>query len=233
MATARDLITRTLKLMKVVGEGQSPSDEQADDMLDTLNDMIESWSLSESMIYTETKEEFTLTANDGDYTIGSSGNFNTTRPTSIIAMTIRLSPNDETVVEPMSAEEYANITSLSVSGRPKYYWYDKNYPLGLIRFDCLPDSAYTMSLTSLKQWATISTLDDVLSVPVGAMRMLRYNLAVEAADEFGVAIGDNVRLIASDSKRAFMANSMSQRFTRSSLDTAITSYQPSNIWTRR
>lgn len=45
MATASDIITRALKLVRAVPAGETPSDEEMTDALDALNDMLHSWAL--------------------------------------------------------------------------------------------------------------------------------------------------------------------------------------------
>lgn len=43
MSTARDLITMSLRSIGVLHSGETPSAEEADDALDTLNQMLSSW----------------------------------------------------------------------------------------------------------------------------------------------------------------------------------------------
>lgn len=43
MATARDLITMSLRTLGVLHSGETPSAEEADDALDTLNQLMNSW----------------------------------------------------------------------------------------------------------------------------------------------------------------------------------------------
>ena len=43
MTTARDLITMSLRTLSVLHVGETPAAEDADDALDTLNQMVNSW----------------------------------------------------------------------------------------------------------------------------------------------------------------------------------------------
>ena len=43
MPTNRDIITRSLRLANIIGESEHPSAEQAQDALDSMNDMLLDW----------------------------------------------------------------------------------------------------------------------------------------------------------------------------------------------
>lgn len=46
MATARDIITRALKRLRVLASGETPTSDEAADCLDALNDMLSAWAIN-------------------------------------------------------------------------------------------------------------------------------------------------------------------------------------------
>ena len=78
--TAREMIARSLRLIGVLAAGEVPSADEASDALTTLNEMISEWSNQRLFLFSITEESFTLTANVGQYTMGSGATFDTTRP---------------------------------------------------------------------------------------------------------------------------------------------------------
>ena len=78
--TGRDLVSASLRLIGVVASGETPASSEATDGLSALNLLISSWSTDGLLIYAITAETpLTLTAGDGSYTMGTSGDF-TNRP---------------------------------------------------------------------------------------------------------------------------------------------------------
>lgn len=83
MATVRDLIKGSLRLLGAIAPGETPSaDEQAEALL-ALNSMISSWSTESLTIYSRVRESFTLTPGQQMRTLGVGGSFNTSRPMEI------------------------------------------------------------------------------------------------------------------------------------------------------
>jgi hypothetical protein len=82
--TALQLIGRAFKTLNVFMPGQSIPTPQANDALEFLNMRMGLWAQQALTIPSIAREAFTLTAGKGGpsnpYTIGTGGNFNTTRP---------------------------------------------------------------------------------------------------------------------------------------------------------
>lgn len=71
MTTAQDLITGALRFINAYSPGESLDASDADDALQTLNDLLESLSTSEASIYASDEDTFTFTAGQYRYTIGN------------------------------------------------------------------------------------------------------------------------------------------------------------------
>lgn len=201
MATVRDLITSSLRLLQEVGAGEVATSESVADGLSALNRMLDSWSVDKDVIYTESREQFNLVGGTASYTIGSGGTFNTTRPLSIDqafitsgSLTYEIAVND--------ASQYALISDKQIQAMPSDVYYDGNYPLSTMIFWPVPDSAYTLNLYSKKPLNNFTAATDVVNLPQGYERAIIYNLAVEIAPEYGKEAPASVQKTARTSLKA-------------------------------
>ena len=209
MTTVLDIITDAMKLNGTLFKGEAPSSDEAADALRTLNDMLDSWSNDDLITYSYALEQFTLTGGVS-YTIGAGGDFNTTRPVNIADSVIRVG-NIDYPVEAISQQQYQKyvaVKSLS-STIPQFMTYDNGYPLGIIKFYPATTNG-TLFLQSNKPLGTYAALTDVISLPVGFNKALKYNLAMELAPQYGVEVSQVVLSMARQSlgqvKRATASN---------------------------
>lgn len=221
MATARDLIKGSLRLLGVIASGETPTAAEVADGLSALNDMIDSWSNDGFHIFEEKREEFTLTANQQTYTIGSSGNFDTERPQIIKSAKIKDS-NNEIRLDMYNQEQWASIGVKDLlSTIPQVLYYNLSYPLGEINIWPKPSQANTLVLYSLKPLTRSASADTTISMPPGSLRALRYNLAVELAPEYGKSAPSEVLQIASNSKAAIQRSNVKPVYMRNEVSDLI------------
>jgi hypothetical protein len=201
MATANDMISRALRLIGVLGQGRRTlTDNEKTDGLDALNTMLDSWSIDRSKIYQLLTETHTLSAGTADYSIGSGGTIDTTRPVRIEQAFIRDSSNYDYPVTIINKKAYDMVTLKTTQSRPKYLYYDEIFPLAFIRLIYTPSDADTLHFTSWKQLQQFSTATTALSMPPGYQRAIEYNLALELHPEYpGSQLNPRVDAIAKDS----------------------------------
>lgn len=202
MATVRDIINGSLRLIEELGAGQVASAEDTQDAFTALLAMLDSWSIQGGCIFTEVIETFPLTTGVSTYTIGSGGNFNTTRPVKLRSMTYSLgSDTFEQDLEIIDMEEYAYQNDKTTVGYSKRVYYNANYPLASFIFNPVPTSGF-VKIYSEKPLSTFASINDTLVLPPGYERALKYNLAVEIAPEYGKQPSQTVMMIAVESKQA-------------------------------
>lgn len=203
MATPSTMIVRALRLIgeKTVA-GTLSSDEQTAYLAD-LNTMIESWSLERLMVYQLLQESKALTTSDGTYTIGSGGDFNTTRPTKIVdPCFIRDSDDIDHPLTLIDAQQYGAITKKTIDGSiPEYLFYDMAFAssLGTIYLYPEPEASLTLYINSWKQLQTFAAIGTTVVLPPGYQRAIEFNLAVELAGGF-TNVSPEVAKIARESK---------------------------------
>lgn len=204
MTTARDIIESALRKIHVLGVGSSLSGEEADQALDALNTMIASLSVEGMMIYAETIESFSLVSGTSTYTIGTGGDFNTSRPTVIKSATVNLG-DDDIRLSLIDFIQYSSIPDKTNGGDPTALYYDANYSLGNIKVWPVPISNGTLTLYSEKPLTEFTDLNTDFAMPPEYKRHLIYALAVELGPEYEREPSPTIIRIANQSKRAIKA----------------------------
>lgn len=99
MTTASDLILGALRFINVYAPGESLAADDADDSLETLNDLLESWSTDQASIFCSVENVLTFTPNQYQYTIGNyaAGEFAGTVTTGLDVITNVIVPDDMVV----------------------------------------------------------------------------------------------------------------------------------------
>lgn len=182
--TARDIVISAMRKAGILTKSDSPSADEVNDALDTLNDILASHSNEGLMVYARTLENFTLSGGDSEYTIGVGGDFNTQRPMRIVSGYVRI----DTVDYPLFVikdEDYADIANKSsVNSIPYYINYNNAFPLATIKLYPIPAGSYQLFLLTEKELPEF-TLDETVSLPAGWRRYLKNMLAIELSSEYG------------------------------------------------
>jgi len=197
MATADFLLLKpALRKLGIV----NPQVDKRKNCLAALNAFLGSLGAERNMIFSLTRENFTLTINDAEYTIGSSGNFNTVRPTRIEHAYLRDGTTDERLVC-RNIKDYNDISTKTSKGKPTRIYYLPEYPLGKILFNLEPDKAYVLYTDSWKPLTTLSKITTQVSFPPEYEEPLIYNLALRMAGEHDSTLTDDDRRIAIEGLR--------------------------------
>ena len=205
--TAQALIASSLRLIGVLGSGESPSNAEANDAFIALNDLIDSWSNEQLLIPNKIREVFPLVSGQQTYTMGAGANFNTTRAQKIENCLIQLAQNSPVLEIPMvilTKQEYqAVILKTLQSTFPLYMYAEGVYPIDNLNFWPVPNTGVNnVVLYSWKPLIDLASLTTTLSLPLGYERALKYALAIELSSEYGRAVPDTTIALAVESKAA-------------------------------
>lgn len=195
MPSALDLIKTAAQKLGALESGESLTAEEANDGLSVLNSMLDAMSIDRRYVYHIQQESFTWTGAATSKTIGSSGDFNTTRPEQIEEGTFfrDSSNNDYPVTVTENRQVYDRLTVKSTSSTyPQILFYDKAYPLGTLYVYPVPSSALTLKLNSWKILQSFTALTTDLSLPKGYQWMIENNLAVALEPVFSMKARDSV-----------------------------------------
>jgi len=191
--TALDIISGAFRLLQVASPDVDLSAEEANSALDALNLMIESWDNESLMMYHITKESFVLTPNKNPHTIGTGGDFNTSRPTAIEAATLTVNGLDYDV-KPMAYDDWAAIRLKSLATiYSEYLYLDATFPLGNVYLHPISRAASTLTIYCRKPLTEFTSLTSTFSLPKGYARAMKYGLAIELAPEYQATAGDDVK----------------------------------------
>jgi len=219
MATGLSIIKRAMQKVGILVKSELPSADETADALESLNDLLASFSNEASMIIGRVTESFTLSSGTASYTIGAGQTLNTTRPMNIVQANVKQGEISYNVAI-VDDETYQRIQYKTSQGIPYLVNYTNGFPTGSLNFYPVPSSAYTLVLTSEKELSAL-TLSGTVSLPPGWTRMLIYNLAVELASEYGQPADALIMKIAADSKAAISRSIMKVR----NMDANMGSYQ--------
>jgi hypothetical protein len=185
--TAIDLITRAFRTAGVYGSGETPSADDAADALAVLNEMLDSWSVARLYVYQLITDSLPATLGKSVYTLGTSGDFNTTRPTQITSVIYTAGSIDYTV-DPITDNDFASIPYKAAAGIPCAYNYEPSLPLASLSLYPVPGVAGTIKVQSPKQLTQFAALNTDVQFPPGYQTAIRLSLAVELCSEFNMPV---------------------------------------------
>ena len=191
MSTARDLIKGALRLIGAIGPGETPTAEEQADALSALNDMLDSWSNERLVIHQRVRELVSLEASKAAYTLGPTGDLQTTRPTVIDQASIIFGGGApfEYPLDIANDEQWARIPDKDRAGaRPRTLHPEGSFPLETVRVHPVPSEAATLVLYSQKPLTNFATASTKVELPPGYKKALRYGLAIELAPEYGKSV---------------------------------------------
>jgi hypothetical protein len=198
--TAYDLIVRAMKLGKIISSAEVPTAEEATDALATLNDVLENWDTEPMSVWGSANDVVTTVAAQATYTVGPGGNFNIDRPQTIDGAYITFQGVDFPLQVVGQLEFNAVSLKTQQNPIPEFLLYVNDFPLGLLTLWPVPSQALSLTLTTPRVLTQIPTLATAISYPPGAVKALRYSLALELATEFGAPLDPALVAIAADAK---------------------------------
>lgn len=204
MPTALDLITTAAVKLGAIQTGEALTADEATDSLAILNSMMDAMSIEKDMIYDIQQESLTWTASSASMTIGSGGDFNTTRPVRIEHGTYFRDSNtiDDPVHIVFDRQTYDTLASKTdTTTFPQLLYYEPSYPLGTIFVYPVPSANITLKLNSWKQLQSFSLKTTALAMPNGYQWMIEHNLAVHLEPVFSIPCPESVKMEAIASKK--------------------------------
>jgi hypothetical protein len=188
VTTARALIASTLRLLGVLASNEPPTAEEAFDGLQTLNQLVDSWSNERLTLYAIERLDVPLIVGQALYTWGVPGGMIAhPRPLQVEGVVLRLT--DQPDMEwPLTAYSQAEYQALAQKGMtslyPQLWQYTPTYPLGELRMWPVPQQAHTLGLFPWVPLTRFASLDTELTFPPGYERALRFGLALDLAPEY-------------------------------------------------
>lgn len=179
---ASDIIKRAAKAIGYLGRNDVMSAGDANDGLQCLNAMLDSWAGETLFSYATNTQSFALTVGKQQYTVGTVGtpDINNTRPTDISSAYLIDSNGLTYNVEVIPQDRWDAIGLKSITSQiPNTLFYDSQFPLGIINIFPVPLISYTLYYQAILQQAGFALLTTQLSMPPGYALGYIQNLAVQ------------------------------------------------------
>jgi hypothetical protein len=206
MASVLDIITDAHIELGIASPGDVLTADDANFGLRTLARLQDQWAAERLTIYTITRTTKVLTASDGEYSVGSGGDINITRPVFIDAIHLidtSVTPNVETPLTKLTEAEYRDIRAKAQTAtQPDSWYYNPTFPTGTLYLFPIQTGSYSIALYAPTQLTENTALVTTVSLPPGYREMLVTNLAVRLAPSYRVPVSPDLRFQASHSKGA-------------------------------
>ena len=202
--TAGDQINRSLRLLGVLAEGETPAASVSQDALMALNQMIDSWNTERLSTFVTQDQTFLWPAGFISRTLGPTGDFVGLRPVLIDDATYYRDPgtNVSFGVKFINQQQYNGIAVKTVTSTyPQVCWVNMGFPDITLTVYPKPTRELEWHFISVQELDRPAELATVMYYPPGYLRAFTYNLAMEFAPEFGVEPSPQVSRIAMTSKR--------------------------------
>lgn len=189
--TRDDIIKASLRLLGVIGVGETPLTEDYTNCSQALNIMIKGWAKKGIPLWVTQQITLPMVTSVTSYQIGptatGTGALVTSKPLKIFDAFIRDSNNYDTQLLLISRQEYDILGSKSSTGIPNQYYWDNGDPNGtLYVFNVPVDSTHTLYLQIQRQFYDMTSGTDNFDFPQEWFTALKWGLACELAVEYGI-----------------------------------------------
>lgn len=195
MYTGGDLVRAAMRLIQVSAVDTDLTASELTDGIQSLNRMIDAWSLEELMLYQVIREQFELQSGQNPYSIGLGGDFNTTRPTKIVGAYLTLNNGNIPVDYPMIVLNYDDYNAIRLktlsTNFPGYLYYQPSFPVGEVYIYPIfsPNDPSTqgpayVTITSWKPFDMVVDPTAYIALPPGYWEAIVFNLATRIAEEY-------------------------------------------------
>ena len=189
--TALSIIEDALALTNSVGVDQTLTADEVTDCIRQLNDLIDDWSTQNLAVFGQANQTFNTVAGQSVYTIGPSGDWDTTRPVRINAPAYSSINGVTFPCVPMTQGEY-NLIAVKAQTQdyPDRYLYVNDVPLGIVTLWPVPSAVTPVTLSIDRVLLNVASGASLLVFPPGYNRAFVYNLGISLASLFGKKASD-------------------------------------------
>jgi hypothetical protein len=202
--TTAEQINRSLRLLGVLAEGETPGASVSQDAMMALNQMIDSWNTERLSVFCTQDQVFTWPAGEITRTLGPSGDFVGLRPVLMDDATYYRDPgtNVSFGIKFINQQQYDGIAVKTVTSTyPQVMFVNMTFPNVDMTVYPRPTRDLEWHFVSVQELNRPADLSTTLYYPPGYLRAFTFNLAMEFAPEFGVEPSPQVQRIAMTSKR--------------------------------
>lgn len=209
MATALDLIKGALRNINSYQSGDQLAIPDANDALEVLNDLLDSWSTQENAVFGSLENILQYSGGVYQYLIGTGatptptmGAFDIPRPLRITNAFTRINTTGsgyDYQIEIISQDRYVEYGFKAIAYPwPTQLWYNNAFPYGIISFYGAPTGGGELHLFT-DTILTNVTLNQTIVMPQGYSRAIKWMLARELCAQFGFPLTPAIEKLAQES----------------------------------
>ena len=179
MATVDQTLDSAMRMCSLIGPGQSFASGSGirTACIEILNAMLAALGLDGINIPSEVAlSPFTVTAGDGEYSVGAAGNIVAARPAFIGTAKWKIDDN-ETDLWKLTDQEYQDWPNKAATGTPTAFHYTLGNPNGTLRLLPIPAEADEVVLYVPSRFTAYTTGSETIALP-DYDEMIRTNLAL-------------------------------------------------------
>ncbi len=191
--TRDEIITGALRILGVIGEGQSATAQQISDSAEALNYLIKAWENQGVPIWAIKFTDITLLDGVADYNLGIGQSINIPKPLKIYQAFRRTTNNVDVPMTILSQQQYNMLGNKTASGAPIQLYYNSQRDYGVLSLYPVPTSAVLTDVVRIYYQRPLEDFDastDNADIPQEMLRALKFDLANELAFEYGVSATD-------------------------------------------
>lgn len=205
--TNRDaIITRALRIVGAIGQGETPSTVAVTEAAEALNDLIKEWETDGMSLWCVREYTFSPTAGKSSYKIGVGQlppEIDAVAPRKVIQAWARIENRDTPIIL-ITRQEYSMLGAKSSPGNTSQIWYDPpgefatDEMYGTLSLYPVPDSFAESSivyhLNGVRPYADFDSATDILDFPNYWNNAVKWGLADQLAYEYGVGLDERSRI---------------------------------------
>lgn len=205
--TNRDaIITRALRIVGAIGQGETPSATAISEAAEALNDLVKEWETDGMSLWCVRNYSFSPSDGKATYKIGVgqlTPEINDVAPTKILQAWTRIAEKDTPIIL-ITRHEYNILGSKFSPGATTQIWYDPpgefstDEMFGTLSLYPVPDSYAEANavyyFVGVRPYADFDAAEDILDFPNYWNNAVKWGLADQLAYEYGVGLDERSRI---------------------------------------
>ena len=199
------IITRALRIVGAIGQGETPSATAVTEAAEVLNDLVKEWETDGMQLWCVKEYNFTPVASTNTYSIGTGSTINEIAPTKLLQAWSRTNTGSkDTPILLITRQEYNMLGTKTTEGAPSQMWYNPpgeinaTENVGQIKLYVTPDSNYAASakiyFTGVRPLQDFDASTDVMDFPQYWANAVVWGLADQLSYEYGVGLSERAMI---------------------------------------
>ena len=201
--TRDNIISRALRILGVVAQGETPTATQVTEASQALNGLVLAWQADGMPLWAIKKYTLSLVEGRYEYTFGDSISYpgvNLPKPLKLYQAWYHNNTSDVDVpLRIVTEQQYNMLGNKLVEGLPIQVWYKPDTTTGVLTVYQVPDAwtaaNVTISFIYQAPFYTFDSSSDIPDFPPEWYDAITYGLATRLAPEYGIPYGDRKALL--------------------------------------